>query len=235
MYKDIETIYKKKSPYNKIKIRMFLIYFISIPFLLCFNYYRKYIMMIMTMIIIIFIIKKESEKILSEKLCFNFFKQNRNTIYLDQIVEKKEKALFIDYLKNKSIYNKETIKCILNHYRCYLRPKIIGENFISILSIIISISLAFISKDGFDISSFSASIPYLISIIFLFFVVYYPISKVAELKKFFSGEDGMHERLENIFSELYIDFNKKNNKKLLAKKIKIEPKNINADKMQKKE
>lgn len=45
----------------------------------------------------------------------------------------------------------------------------------------------------------------------------------------------MHERLENIFSELYIDFNKKNNKKLLVKKIKIEPKNINADKMQKKE
>ncbi len=224
MYKDIEKIYKKKSPYNRIKIRMFLVYLLAIPFLLSFNYYKCYFMMGVIIVIIILVMKKISEKVLNEKLYFSFNNQDKNKVPLNQIIEAKEKILFIDYLKIKSLYNKETIKCLLEHYRCYIKQKIIGGNFLSILSIIISVLLAFISKDGFDFNSFSTSLPYLLSIIFLFGIVYYPISKITEIKKFFTGEDGMIERLESIFSELYVEFDENNRiekSKKELKKIKI--------------
>lgn len=200
MYKDVEEIYKKKSPYNIIKIKMFWIYLLAIPFLLTFNYYKNYFMMVITIGIVILAMKQISEKVLNEKLYFNFNNQNKEKIPLNQIIEAQEKALFRDYLESKSLYSKDTIKCFLEHYRCYIKPKIVGGNFLSILSIIISISLAFISKDGFDINSFGTSIPYLLSIIFLFGIVYYSLSKITKIKKFFTGEDGMIERLEGIFS-----------------------------------
>ena len=222
MYKDIEEIYKKKSPYNRIKIRMFWVYLLSIPFLLTFNYYKSYFMMIAAIGIVMLVMKKISEKVLNEKLYFSF--NNKEKVPLNKIIESKEKILFIDYLKIKSLYNKETIKCLLEHYRCYIKPKIIGGNFLSILSIIISVLLAFISKDGFDFNRFSTSLPYLLSIIFLFGIVYYPISKITKIKKFFTGEDGMIERLESIFSELYVEFDENNSiekSKKEFKKIKI--------------
>ena len=222
MYKDIEEIYKKKSPYNRIKIRMFWVYLLAIPFLLSFNYYKSYFMMIVAIGIVMLIMKKISEKVLNEKLYFSF--NNKGKVPLNKIIESKEKILFIDYLKIKSLYNKATIKCLLEHYRCYIKPKIIGGNFLSILSIIISVLLAFISKDGFDFNSFSTSLPYLLSIIFLFGIVYYPISKITKIKKFFTGEDGIIERLESIFSELYVEFDENNcieKSKKEFKKIKI--------------
>lgn len=225
MYKDIEEIYKKKSPYNRIKIRMFWVYLLAIPFLLTFNYYKSYFMMIITIVIVILVMKKISEKVLNEKLYFSFNNQDKGKVPLNKIVEAKEKILFVNYLKIKSLYNKETIKCLLNHYRCYIKPKIVGGNFLSILSIIISILLAFISKDGFDFNSFSTSLPYLLSIIFLFWIVYYPVSKITKIKKFFNGEDGMIERLENIFSELYIEYEKRNNENNGIKAQKQEYKN----------
>ena len=37
-------------------------------------------------------------------------------------------------------------------------------------------------------------------------IIYYIIKKFAEIKKFFKGEDGIYERLEIIFSELYLEY-----------------------------
>lgn len=225
MYKDIEKIYKKESPYNKIKIKTFWVYILSIPFLLMFNYFKIYFMLFLTIVIVILIMKKISEKILNEKLYFNFSNEGKATKPLSRIIEEKEKILFINYLESKSLYNKEIVKCFLDHYRCYIKPKIVGDNFLSILSIIISVLLAFVSKSGFDIKSFEMSIPYLVCLILLFITVYFPISKIGEIKKFFSGEDGMIERLESLFSELYVEFDEKNNKKNITKTTKKASKN----------
>lgn len=233
MYKDIEEIYKKESPYNRIKIKTFWVYILTIPFLLVFNYYKIYLMMILTMGIVIWRMKKISEKILNEKLYFNFNNHDKEKISLNKIIEAKEKLLFIGYLKSKSLYNKETIKCLLDHYRRYVKPKIAGGNFLSVLSIIISIPLAFVSKDGFDINSFSSSIPYLISIVLLFGIVYYPVNKITEIKKFFTGEDGMIERLEGIFSELYVEYDNHDAKNSSKKSEKIKSKKIKTDKQKK--
>lgn len=133
MYKEIEEIYKKESPYNKIKIRTFWVYLLTIPFLITFNYYKCYFMMVITIGIVILVMKKISEKVLNEKLYFSFNNQGKGKVPLNKIIEAKEKILFVDYLKIKSLYNKETIKCLLDHYRCYIKPKIVGGNFLSIL------------------------------------------------------------------------------------------------------
>ncbi len=99
MYKDIEEIYKKESPYNynRIKIKTFWVYILTIPFLLVFNYYKIYYMMIQTMVIVIWRMKKISEKVLNEKLYFNFNNHDKGKVSLNKIIEAKEKLLFIEY------------------------------------------------------------------------------------------------------------------------------------------
>ncbi len=114
------------------------------------------------------------------------------------------KKMFVKYLKDNNLYNKDTIKCILDHYRCFIKTKAVNGNFFAILSIIITISLTFVTKEGFDVKNFSAVMPYILSLIFVFILIYFPISKVITLKNVFTEEDGLEERLESIFSELYI-------------------------------
>ena len=37
-------------------------------------------------------------------------------------------------------------------------------------------------------------------------IIYFSIKKFAEVKKVLKGEDGIYERLEIIFSELYVEY-----------------------------
>ena len=37
-------------------------------------------------------------------------------------------------------------------------------------------------------------------------MIYYPIKKFTEVKKILKGEEGIYERLEIIFSEVYIEY-----------------------------
>ena len=57
MYKKIEELYKKKSPYNKIKIKMFWTYIVISLFLSLFNIFNSYVLMILTVIMTIIRIK----------------------------------------------------------------------------------------------------------------------------------------------------------------------------------
>ncbi len=53
MYKKIEELYKKKSIYNKIKIKMFWTYIVIALFLSLFNIFNLYVLMILTLIMTI--------------------------------------------------------------------------------------------------------------------------------------------------------------------------------------
>ena len=63
MYNKIEELYKKHSPYNLVRKDMFIIYLICVIISLVFNFYNNYILMIITMLIMLFLIIKRSEKI----------------------------------------------------------------------------------------------------------------------------------------------------------------------------
>ena len=93
----------------------------------------------------------------------------------------------------------------MEHYRNLVKPKIVSDNFWSIIAIKISILLAFVTKDGFDFKSFEKALPYLISFTFIILTILFSIKQFSEIRTFLKGEEGMYERLEVVFSELYVE------------------------------
>jgi len=221
MYKKIDDYYKKNSLYKKIKIWTYVLAFFVSLLLLAFSTKKNYVIpLIIIFIFAILVMKKIYEKILSEQLYFNFNNKNNSGVPLDNLINEKEKNMFVQYLKDNNLHNKDTIKCILEHYRCFIKTKTINGNFLGILSIIIPIILTFITQEGFDFKSFSVAFPYILSLILVVILIYFPISKVITLKKVFTGEDGLEERLESIFSEIYVEFDGKSSIKKVKKESK---------------
>lgn len=205
MYKKIEELYKKQSPYNKIKIKTFWTYIGIVFFLLLFNVIDSSFMMLLTVIITTIIMKKICEKELDTKIYFKFDKKDKKGKPLDEIICEKENEMFQSYLIENKINNSQTLKCIMEHYRNLVKSKVVSDNFWSIITIVISVLLAFVTKDGFDFKSFEKTLPYLISFTFIVLIILFSIKKFGEIRTFLKGEEGMYERLEIIFSELYIE------------------------------
>ena len=231
MYKDIEEIYKKKSPYNVIKKRTFWIYVVFILISLIFNFLNKVVPMILVFIAMLLIMKVVSEKVLNTKLHLSIGKRNENEITLPFIIRNAEKELFKDYFIKNNMYNEKTLLCIIDHNRNMIKTKIVGGNLLAILSIAIPAILSFYTKDGFDFNGLAIALPYLVSFSFVIIMLYFSYSQFIEAKKFLKGEDGMIERLEEIFSELYTECintnivdKKKESKKQVKKKSKASKK-----------
>lgn len=231
MYKDIEEIYKKKSPYNIIKKCTFWIYVIFIFISLVFNFLNKIVPMILVFIAMLLIMKVVSEKVLNTKLHLSIGKRNKNEITLPLIIRNAEKELFKDYSIKNNMYNEKTLLCIIDHYRNMIKTKIVGGNLLAILSIAIPAILSFYTKDGLDFNGLAIALPYLISFSIVIIMLYFSYSQFIEAKKFLKGEDGMIERLEEIFSELYTECintnivdKKKKSKKQVKKKSKASKK-----------
>ena len=161
------------------------------------------------MLIIVFetlwIMKKICEKELGVKLCLKPHRNNSEYEPLDEVICDKENEMFKRYLNDNKIYNCQILKCIMEHYRNLVKPKDISDNFWSIIAIAISVALAFVTEEGFDFNSFENALPYLISFIMIAGIITVAVKQLGEIKTFFKGEDGMYERLEIIFSELYIE------------------------------
>jgi len=206
MYKEIEEIYKKKSPYNIIKKRTFWIYIVFIIISLVFNFFNKVIPMILAFIAMIVIMKVVSEKALNAKLHFSIGKNKKGEIPLPLIIKNEENRLFKEYSVKNKIYNEKSLLCIIEHYRNLIKTKISGGNLLAILAIVIPVVLSFYTKDGFDFNGLTNALPYLISFSIIIVLLYFSYNQFIEARKFFKGEDGMIERLEEIFSELYVEF-----------------------------
>lgn len=231
MYKDIEEIYKKKSPYNIIKKRTFWIYVVFILISLIFNFLNKVVPMILVFIAMLLIMKVVSEKVLNTKLHLSIGKKQDNGVTLPFIIRNAEKELFKNYSIKNNMYNEKELLCIIDHYMNMIKTKIVGGNLLAILSIAIPAILSFYTKDGFDFNGLAIALPYLISFSIVIIMLYFSYSQFIEAKKFLKGEDGMIERLEEIFSELYIECintnivdKKKESKKQVKKKSKASKK-----------
>lgn len=223
MYNNIEELYKKKSPYNIIKKRTFWIYIIFVLISLLLNFLNKIIPMIIVFAVMPFIMKKVSEKVLKTKLHLNLGKNKENEIALPFIIKNAEKELFKDYSIRNNLYNENSLLCIIGHYRNMIKIKVVGGNLLAILSIVIPALLSFYTKEGFDFNGLTTALPYLVSFSIVIIVLYFSYRQFIEAKKFLKGEDGMVERLEEIFSELYVECINTNNvdkKKKSKKQIK---------------
>lgn len=202
MYRELENLYKKQSPYNKIKRKLFFVYIVTVALLLLFNNFNNYGLMILIIFILLFVMKNIIEKELNTKLYLGLKKENHGKT-IEQLIDIKEKKLFKEYLKSKNLYNTLALKCIMDHYRNLIKPKIVNDIFWTIIAIIVSILIAFITPSGFDFNSFERTLPYLFSFAIMIIIFWLFIKQFSEIKTFIKGEDGMLERLETIFSELY--------------------------------
>lgn len=205
MYKEIEELYKKKSPYNVIKKYLFWIYFIFIFVSLVFNVFNKIIPTIIVMVLMVLCMKKACEKVLNIKLYLGINKVE-NSESLVVIIKKSEYKMFKDYCKKNKLFNEKSLMCVIEHYRSLIKAKIVSGNLLAIISVIIPIILSFYTKDGFDFNGLATAIPYLISFTIIIVILYFSFRQFIEMKKFLKGEDGMIDRIEEIFSELYIDY-----------------------------
>ena len=231
MFNKIEDLYKKKSPYSRIKKKIFFAYIIIIALSWFLNIKKAYTLMLIILIAALLITKRICEQELNEKLHWRFFNNKKHDeLTLSEIINIREKLIFKNLLKENNWYSKEKMECILNHYRTYIKTKIVGDNFWAIIAIVVSIVLAFVTKEGFDINNFKKSLPYLCAFIFITIMIYYTIKEFTEIKRLLKGEDGIYERLEVIFSELYIEYEeekievekKSKSKKSKSKKSKSE-------------
>ncbi len=90
MYKKTEYFYKKQSQYKKIKIWTYVLSFFVTLLLLSFSTTKNYVIpLIIIFILAIFIMKKIYEKILNEKLYFNFNNKNNSGVLLDDLINEK--------------------------------------------------------------------------------------------------------------------------------------------------
>lgn len=226
MYKEIERIYKKKSPYNIIKKWTFWIYVVFILISLVFNFFNKIIPMILVFIAMLLIMKIVSEKILNTKLHLSIGKKKENEIALSVIIKNEEDKLFKEYSIKNNLYNEKSLLCIISHYRNLIKTKIVGGHLLAILSIAVPVLLSFYTKEGFDFNGLANALPYLISYSIMIILLYFSYNQFIEAKKFLKGEDSMIERLEEIFSELYVEcINKPNiDKKKVEKRKQIKKK-----------
>ena len=202
MYKVIEKLYKEKSSYNRIKKWIFWIYVVFILISLIFNFYNKIIPMILVFIAMLVIMKIISEKVLSTKLHFSIGKKKDTEIALSLIIRNEEKELFREYSIKNNLYNEKSLLCIIEHYRILIKEKIVGSNLLTILSIVIPVVLSFYTKEGFDFNGLANALPYLISFSIMIILLYFSYNQFIETKNFLKGEDGMIERLEEIFSDI---------------------------------
>lgn len=225
MYKNIEEIYKKKSPYNIIKKRIFWIYALFVSISLIFKFFNKIVLMTLTLIAMALAIKLVSEKVLNIKLYFNLGKRKNNDISLPLIIKNTENKLFKDYSKKNNLYNEKSLLCIIEHYRNLIKTRVVSGNLLAILSIIVPVLLAFYTKDGFDFNGLASALPYIIFFVIIIILLYFSYSQLIEMKKFLKGEDGMIERLEEIFSEIYIECINTNNSNKKSKS-KVKKKNV---------
>lgn len=217
MYGEIEKKYEKESLYNKIKKWFSIIYFGLAFILYIFNCLNFFIPVVIFLLFIAFIVKEIILKKINKK--------NDTKLSLSQIIKIKELELFRKYSIQKNIYNEKSLICIIDHYKNLIKPKIAKVNILGILSLVVTIISLFYTDEGLNVNKMKEDLPVILFIIFSIILICIILNIFAESLKIIKGEDGMYERLEEIFSELYIecinnkDNIKKDSKESIIKKI----------------
>ena len=218
MFREIESIYKKESPYNKIVKIFIIVYFLSFVLLWIFGFFKIPYFAVLFVFAMIYAIRKIFEKILNKKIHLGtIIKYNDRSKLLNEI-EKREIKIMRKYLYENRINNNICITSIIEYYR---NKVVYGDNnirIIDIINIIITMLVPFINNKGFDTKLLKDTFPYFSSTIIIVLLISIIPKCIFSLKKDFKGESYMYEQLEKIFSIILCENNKKR-KKRYQKKI----------------
>ena len=150
--------------------------------------------------------KRISENELKKKF-YIFKKLSSKGNTLQDEINNQEIGIMKKYLIVNNLYNEKNVINIINHYRNLIIPKNRGNNFWTIASLIITLIIPFINKDGFNIELLNSVLPYFLSLIIVFGIIYLSYKEIFTLTKSLKGELRIYERLEEIFSEILIEIN----------------------------
>lgn len=205
MYKSIERFYKKNSSYSRIKKWILTIYILFIALSFVLNFYKKVVIMLIFVLVFYYVMIKICERILKKKLNFKLRRINGNETYLSNLIYLEEIKLFKEYAIKNNYYNEKSLLCIIGHYRKSNKIKVIGINMLSLLSVFLPLITAFYTKDGFNLDLMITVLPNTFVYIFVIALLYGLFSQFVSVFRMLKGDDGMPERLEEIFSSLYVE------------------------------
>ena len=207
MYNKIENIYINGAR-TRINKKLIKLYICTVVLLLIANALNNDLIIIQSILLDSFFMMRICEKELNTKLYINFSKKDSNN-GLEEIIYEKEKETLKKYLIKNEMYNEKSLSCLIEHYRNLITPEVIGNNMMTITTTIITIAIPFLTEENINIDIIVKNLPYVLSVILIPIMIYYFYRKIFELKSILTGNDKIYERLEELFSNLYIDFVKK--------------------------
>ena len=215
MFSEIEKVYKKESPYNKIVKIFIIVAVLSFIALWIFGLFKIPYFTLIFVFVQLYVIKKISEKEFNKKFTLKSIIKHNGQSELLQEIEEKEIKIMKKYLNDNNINNNICITSIIDHYRILKSSK---ENHISLLeliSLIVTILITFINSNGFDIELLKKVSPYFITLVIMIAILYIFFEEIIILKRSLKGELYIYDRLEEIFCIILCDNNKdkKANKK----------------------
>jgi len=206
MYNKIEDLYKKKSAYNRITRKFFIVYFISFFSIWLFGLFKHTYISIILVLVLLYFMKRISENELKKKFYILKKSSSKGNTLQDEI-NNQEIRIMKKYLIANNLYNEKNVINIINHYRNLIMPKNRGNNFWTIVSLIITLIIPFVNKDGFNIELLNSVLPYFLSLIIVCVIICLSYKEIFTLTKSLKGELRIYERLEEIFSEILIEIN----------------------------
>ncbi len=207
MYNEIEELYKRKSAYNRITRKFFAVYAISFFSVWVFGLLKHTYISVGIVIILIYSIKTISEHELKKKFYISIQPNKNNNSTLQSEINQQEISIIREFLISNKMYREKNIINIICHYRNLVVQKNNDNNFLSIISLIITVIIPFINKDGINVKMLSLVLPYFFSLLIVFGIIYWSYRQIFTLTKSLKGELRMYERLEEIFSELLVEIN----------------------------
>lgn len=216
MYKSVEYKFKKNSIYNKIIIRLFIIYVVVfVCFFIVMTDLKLPLLAIMFSPLIYLALSIIIELTVFDKI--NIFKKGSITNYI-KTMDNEELSTLRELLKENNLYNEKIVKDLIEHYRCLISPKISKFNIIEILSI--TIPTIFSVYEVIDLDGNIQKLVSIIIIILSIIILYFFYNELKNTIIMLKGEENIYERLEDLLSSLYIEIINDNNFKVKKKKNK---------------
>lgn len=217
MYDEIEKLYREKSVNNIIFRKSFSFYIVIIIILCLSGIYQKFLyIMPFYIIMVIYVFKKMSEKILKQNLFITFNK--KNTEDLATIINRSDVKLMKKYIIDNQLDNNDCLQNIIDHYRnlCSNQRNLLDFGFW--ITCTISVVAPFFEANGIDATLVIESIKRLLIVFFYVGIFYWIFKHFFITVQSLYGNYNINKNLEKIFSDIFLEMNKtkldKKNKKL---------------------
>lgn len=208
MYNYIEDKYKKKSFLNKFVREYFAFYILSFLLIIIFNFLKIDYYFYLWIIIALLIFYYKILVVVKAKTFLEKINVLNNISKFKEISKKEEKKLIVSILEDIKVKTRNDIKLIIEHYRSLNFEKGHSNNFWTIVAIIFAVLTPFVNSKGINLDSLAVALPTFLSVFFIIFISNVMYNSVISFARIISGKEQLYIRLEEMFTEIYINYEK---------------------------